>query len=214
MKLEVKKLMPESKISWFATLFFHAIAVGLLAILLPGQCYRDCGGEIGATVGFAVFFLPLTRLMHARSKEGSLQRETKLRFQEFVGPNADYIDTDIALVPGRRKRFSGTGIALKEGKIYMMDSGMAAHIPWNFIRSWRYEIQGVERSLVGVTNYSGVLVPQYSENREEAYRGSGFFVTVADIEYPEWQFQTMNKNLAKKWLEIFNQINEGKIQAS
>jgi len=204
MKIEVKKIVPEAKISWLWTLIFWSIFAGIIIMLIPGL----------VAVFVVVFALPVTRFIHRELMARSVLAESEMRFQEFVGPNADYINTTIAPVPGRDNRFSGTGIGFRDGKIYMMHAGVAAQIPWNSVRSWWYEIQGIERSLVSVTNHAGVAVPHYADNSADALRRSGFFVRVADIDHPEWQFQTMDESLVRKWLEIFNQINEGKIQAS
>jgi hypothetical protein len=47
--------------------------------------------------------------------------------------------------------------------------------------------------------------------KASAYRDSGFFVDVADIEHPRWQYMTIDKKLLTRWMEIFKQVNEGKL---
>ncbi|KAA8388022.1 hypothetical protein FKW15_15245 [Acetobacter sp. DmW_125133] len=52
------------------------------------------------------------------------------------------------------------------------------------------------------------------QNRENA-KVSGFFVTVKDVNRPNWQFTTTDEALQNKWMEIFRQVNDGtlKLQA-
>jgi hypothetical protein len=59
----------------------------------------------------------------------------------------------------------------------------------------------------GVMNKSSVKLDNMVE-KGNAWNKSGFFVSIADIEHPEWVFQTGDAKLLKKWFEIFEQINE------
>ena len=40
---------------------------------------------------------------------------------------------------------------------------------------------------------------------------SGFFLQIADEHYPELQFRTNDTTILKRWNEIMNEINEGRI---
>lgn len=102
-------------------------------------------------------------------------------------------------------------------KIFIMNSGKYAILGWDDIRKWSYSIEGsVTTNVIG-----GNLGHQAQANLRDAEENrrlndkSGFTIQVSDIENPSWFFPTglgnRGKSICDKWMEIFNQINEGKL---
>ncbi|MBS0980825.1 DUF4755 domain-containing protein [Acetobacter thailandicus] len=100
-------------------------------------------------------------------------------------------------------------------KIFVMNQGNYAILGWNDIRKWSYEIQGsVVTDIIG-----GNLGHRVQANLQDAQKNrnlhvnSGFTIQVSDVENPNWFFPTglSGKNTCDKWMEIFNQINDGKL---
>lgn len=77
--------------------------------------------------------------------------------------------------------------------------------PFSDIRSWRYNLSsGGEVYGKGMD----VIGHNIRNNRANA-AASGFFVTVKDIDNPEWRIAMSSEKSMKKWMEIFEQhVNE------
>lgn len=157
------------------------------------------------------------------------------KLKKYIGKEPIYIDAAISIYGDRPSvnQISGTGIAYDGESIYVMEAGEVAKFKWENVRSWRYEIAGVQQSEVVNNTYivsgsptaaasalASAATMQALANRVSdinsaamAHRASGFFVTVDSIEHPVWQFTCTDKKILTKWFEIFTQLNEGRLQA-
>ncbi len=138
-------------------------------------------------------------------------------FRKFVGNDVAHFHAQVA--GSRRhggKKITGTGIAYGKGIVYVMDHGIAARIPWADVRNWRWSIEGYDQTQIygGGAAATGMHFQAAANNQNARLRAglsSGFFVKVADIDHPEWQFMCTDEALLKRWMEIFKQRNEGRI---
>lgn len=144
-----------------------------------------------------------------------LTQDTESTFTKFIGRPVKYINTILAGNDGFD--ICGSGLAYENGVVYIMEKGLAAKIPWADIRNWSWSIDGYDTTTV----YGGSLSNNIAGNLQAAMenqncqaaavRASGFFIEVADIDYPRWQYQTVDQKVLTRWMEIFKQANEGKI---
>ncbi|MFT8420537.1 MAG: hypothetical protein ABF665_03300 [Gluconacetobacter sp.] len=98
-----------------------------------------------------------------------------------------------------------------DGKnIIIMNSSDYAILGWDDIRTWAWQIQGVQ-STTGGNQLANNLDDLIANSK--AGGQSGFTVGVADINHPKWFFPTglNGRPICEKWMEIFNQIQEGKL---
>jgi hypothetical protein len=105
-------------------------------------------------------------------------------------------------------------MAYSEGRLFVCEEGVAAEIPWDSIRSWTWNVEGHESTQLYGRHDVGTTVQVNAANwraRTLAERASGFTVVTADIEKPEWRFQTSDTTVLKKWMEILQQMKEGKL---
>jgi hypothetical protein len=171
----------------------------------------------GGLLAFAVFFI--FRMRFAISAEAKLAHtvaaEARKVLAEFAG-NAVYIDA--APTGGRDgKSLTGTGMAWDGEYLYVLDTGEVARIPLPAIRSWTWKIEGAPQTKLYGSPNLGVRLDVAADNLGEAVAArskSGFFVTVADIKRPLWQFTTRDEAVLRRWEEILTQIDESRLKAA
>ncbi|WP_064515970.1 DUF4755 domain-containing protein [Buttiauxella gaviniae] len=88
------------------------------------------------------------------------------------------------------------------------------------LREWRYSLESAGKMLgIGITN-TLIAKSQNDINKLRDEKNSGFFVSVKDIENPEWQIKFFPKKgrfnndeglrdteiQMKKWMEVFSQV--------
>lgn len=127
----------------------------------------------------------------------------------FTGGQPKYIAIGKAHLPD--KKLTGTGIAYRDGRLFVLDAGVAAEIPWSRIRSYRWSVEGYDQYTNPGLNpgVSMQAAGMTEEARQQAHRASGIFITTSDIDHPVWHFQTMDVAVCRKWNEILNQMSEG-----
>lgn len=146
-----------------------------------------------------------------------MEDEANRAFTKFIGKEVKFKDTSLGFSNSADGKICGYGLAYSDSTVYVMEHGLAAKIPWSEIRKWSWNVDGYSVTSV----YGGSLANNAAANmtatinnakaKWDAYMESGFFITVADIEYPKWQYMTDDKKVLSRWMEIFNQVNEGKI---
>lgn len=170
-----------------------------------------------------IFLMPLWpwfKVIHFKKfAEKRMRAEADEAFTKFIGKSVKYKDTTIAVSRENREVgfISGYGLAYDDSIVYMMEHGLAAKIPWTEVRKWSWNVDGYNTTAI----YGGSLANNMSGNmaaavnnanaKASAFRESGFFVDVADIEHPRWQFMTIDEKLLTRWMEIFKQVSEGKL---
>lgn len=165
---------------------------------------------IFSLIGIPLIPLIAIWLRFLLKKQDRMVREHGLFvFKKFVGDQAKYIDVVTGAWKQGGNRVVPTGIATDGSNIYVMDDGVGAKIPWDQVRNWRW---GTESAAVRYGRIGFGALEDGAENavaEQRAAKNSGFFVSVSDVEKPEWQFMTKDETLLKKWMEIFTQIDEG-----
>ena len=170
------------------------------------------GGPLGL-IGIPVMYMMLGA-SKSRAIVGKIKSEATAALSNFIGKEPEYIDTDLGLVS--RGIVSGSGIAYSDGRLYILDAGLAAEIPWSCVRNWRWKIAGraggfaMGRSAVEVNME---LAKQSADAAMRQHLESGFTIAVSNIDKPEWRFMTTNEVVLKRWEEILTQMNEGRLPA-
>jgi hypothetical protein len=196
MALKIEKLMdpiqPHAK-GWFTTLgalFFFCTIVGM-----PIAMY----------------------LIFNRSAEKNniilidqIDAEAKTLLKSYIGLDPKYIDTVTANTDGL---LVGSGIAYQAGIVYFMEMGVATQFPVSMLRDFHYSLEGHDTvSLVRGHLGDQMTVNEINQNAaHEAFKMSGLFLKIADIEHPEWHLMTTDKTVVTRWMEILQQAREGSI---
>ena len=170
------------------------------------------------TVIGIVIALPLMIVVHQVKKASArdaIQAALRTRFPAFIGSKPEYVDTAVCGYGADLKKLTGSGMAYAGGRIFMVEEGLAAEIPWDDIRSWTWNVEGHEVTRVYggsdfATNFD-VGNANYAA-KANAERASGFTVSTASIDKPDWRFQTSDVAVLKRWMEILNQMKEGRIE--
>ena len=138
-----------------------------------------------------------------------------VRFPAFIGTKPEYIDCAICGYGDDLKKLTGSGMAYAGGRIFVLEEGLAAEIPWDDIRSWTWNLEGHQVTRIYGSPDVQTNLQVGDANRVaklRAERASGFTITTASIEKPDWCFQTSDVAVLKRWMEIFNQMKEGRIE--
>lgn len=212
--MEIKKLTELEKVStpnWVVAVIFL-----LPSLFLSGLKFWT--GEFWAVFIFialiywgmnirAIVAIPFVKKNSQRVMEAS-----RSSLINFIGRNPKYLDVSFDVKPDG---IGGSAIAYDQGYVYLMQRGIAAKVPWGKIRSWKWEVPGYSQIIdLGNPMSSESVVTGIrlnAKNQEafaKAFKNSGFFVEISDIENPSWQFTSNDVNVLKKWFEIFNQLNE------
>ena len=136
--------------------------------------------------------------------------------RDFIGSEPRFMDAWCGGYGANLGSVTGTGIAYAEGRLYVLEEGTAAEIPWSQVRSWSWEIQGWETVASGGDHAPDTpmcLVHKAQKPRIIAHRASGFTIVTRDVEKTEWRFTTIDKAVCAKWMEILRQMSEGELPA-
>lgn len=193
------------------------LVVGAVFYIFNSGDYRHPDAAFGWGIGGLIIGLFVTLpvwLIAAALKGKRITKEyaatARTKLVDFVGKEPEYIDTGFSLVG--KEKYSGTGIAYSDGRIFILDSGLAAELPWSCIRSWTWSVAGLNKVFtVGRSDFATNLDVgiQNAQATGDQLRSSGFSITVQDINKPEWCFQTVDEAACKRWNEIVTQMNEG-----
>lgn len=185
----------------FSILFAPAIFGAVLFGLLASWRHKPVGRWVilGAVCGLIPFFgwlvgigFLLDLLFGTKGDSGS---ETSAAAKAF-GQGAQYAyvadNTGIAVDPARKT------VRLKNG------STIQAY-PFSAVREWRTNLSS-GGAIIGATGTAGFAAAGANLSNERANRkNSGLFVSVRDIDHPEWRIDMPNENNQKRWMEIMRQ---------
>lgn len=171
---------------------------------------------VGLVVGLSVLWAFggrwLIRNYIFESKGHGLREEVRKGLIEFAGAELLFLDVSTATHPSRSE-IAGSAIAWDGTSLYVVDGGLAGKIPWGLVREWSWRVEGVQK-LSTVNNSTFEQQRRMAEVNQDrasaAYRGSGMFIEVADLEKSSWHFQSANAEVLKRWNEIMTQIGEGR----
>ena len=162
----------------------------------------------------AVPLMMILQRIGQSSATKQLTAEARAKFPAFIGRPTKYMDVAMCGYGTNLSKASASGMAYADGRLYILEEGVAAEIPWDDIRTWTWNINGHSvtelygRSNVGIE----MQVAQSNANAKAvAHRASGFTIKTANIDKPDWRFQTADEEVLKKWMEILTQMKEGRI---
>ena len=219
----VLKPVPATKFPTKSTVTLGLIYAIPLLLMMSSPDARVGAIVWGLAGGAALFFV--MSLIHQRAMVKSSTRIMKAvapRAKEamvaFIGSEPRYIDVRGTITRDwNPPKAAGTGMAYDGQYLFIMDDGVVARIPWAAVRNWTWRIEGYSTNKLLDANRAATANARLQNNvgnanaSAEAKRNSGFFVEVADIEQPQWQFRTDNEQLLRRWDEILTQIKEGKL---
>ena len=152
----------------------------------------------------------------ARRRTWQVGAAAKDFLRDFVGAEPRFMDAACGPYGANLGSVTGAGIAYADGRLYVLEEGTAAEIPWPQVRSWSYDIRGWE-TVEGGADHDPVtpmcLVHKAQRPRIVAHRASGFTIVTRDVGKNEWRFATIDKAVCTKWMEILRQMNEGELPA-
>lgn len=112
-----------------------------------------------------------------------------------------------------KHEWDGSAIAVNDANrtVFLANGFKIKTYSFSDVRSWRYNLE------TGGKWIGGALFERWFRNAEVSAKNvarSGFFVTVRDVENPEWRIgfrmNDQTESQLKKWMEIMQQeINEG-----
>lgn len=171
----------------------------ILLIVGVFLAFAGWGEKVGGgfvVLGIALAAFGLMKIIKERSVNKSEEEFLSLPFVQL----ADY-----------KHCYGGTAIAIsrKEKKLLLGSPAKLKLYDFHQIREWEYKIYS--GGSVVASNLAGIA--QNMNNRQQNEDGSGFFVRVKDIDFPEWRvafnFGDGGKSAEKevaKWMEIFSQF--------
>ena len=179
------------------------IGVGFLGGLIWGGLFVFFWVLISFLVWYMLGFsiLPILLVKRANPIVATRAQEAMLA---FIGSQPKYLDTRCTLTRSM-KGLTGTGIALTDQYLYVLDDGEIGKIPFDQIRGWTWKIQGYTQLRGSDTATSINAGVETMANRSRAHVDSGLFVNVKNVDKPSWQFMTTDKKLLQRWSEIFTQ---------
>jgi hypothetical protein len=111
-------------------------------------------------------------------------------------------------------------IDLNKRIIKLKEKNKEQTYPLNDIKTWRYDLKNSGKMIgIGITN--GIVAKsQNDSNRLKDAKNSGFFISVKDIQSPEWQVRFFPKKgrfsdeagfrdtelQMKQWMQVFEQV--------
>lgn len=158
---------------------------------------------------FLVIFFGIKFIRIGSASIPDVDEDTTIKFSKTLPPDfvyAYYLD--------------GTGYAInvEAGKIYLHDTNTTSSSNYSKIYersqireiSWRidgWEYMHDYRPLAALDN-----VVNKREARKQAYKDSGIFIKVVDIDHPTWQIRFSSKPLLERNYEILHQFMDGDLQ--
>lgn len=167
------------------------------------------GSFISALIALIVY--GAAKAIWKTQKTPELVDETRRRMIEFIGQEPRHINVTAVPAPTKKNRLVASGIAITEGCVLVVEDGEIGQIPLALVRGWDWRLKSKDQieTFGNVNTGTAVAVGMANEQREhEARLGSGFFLSVKDVEKPRWQFRTMDEPVLRKWAEIFKSLED------
>ena len=175
----------------FFSLFIPAAPGGLAALGLIAFAW--------VPTGLLVWFV-----LHRAGKREKLHREMLDAVGVPQGTGFDHAE-------------EGTGIALNRSKreVGVLADGTWKIYPYEEIRSWTIQSQQAGRVVGGVGVANNVAAAGANARMaREAAANTGLFLTVKDLQAPQWRVAMKEPMVRARWMELLQQeINEGGVAA-
>lgn len=172
-----------------------------IAVALPLVILFSLGIKGLVELGFVWFFVSLFLLMFAYKK---------FRIRKWNANTKDYFNSNNDGIWSHE--FGPTWMKIDEhkGLIHLKEENKQKSYPFSAIKEWRYNL---------TTNIQRTGT-QKELDRTHNFRESGFFITVDDIQYPEWRVmffpqkgdfnsQEGSRNTEiqlKRWMQVFDNV--------
>ena len=144
----------------------------------------------------------LSRTSHAETaallRQRWLARAAAFHLARVGRGRPKFIDTSVT--PDTVGNLYGSGMAIIRSRLFMMDRGHTAEIPWGAVRGWA--AGGGDVVVVASTTDDSTL------DVLPATTGGGVTLYVRDINKPIWHFETGNPAVVARWREILTRIEE------
>ena len=170
---------------------------GLYDFLNPGQ--SKIMALIFMAVGFGPLFMQVRRNRGIRSKSNAAHAEMLASAGVAPGIGCEHVLTDSGIAINRQART----LSLRLGEKWKT-------YPFADFRDWRASKHTAGQVVAGnVTGAMAALGPNIRASRD-ADAATGLFVTVRDIDNPQWRIAMYDPAKQARWMEILQQaINEG-----
>ncbi|WP_455820548.1 DUF4755 domain-containing protein [Pseudomonas cerasi] len=172
-----------------------------IAIALPLVILFSLGIKGLVELGFVWFFVSLFLLMFAYKK---------FRIKKWNASTKDYFNNNNDGIWSHE--FGPTWMKIDEHKrlIHLKEENKQKSYPFSAVKEWRYNL---------TTNIQRTGT-QRELDRKHNFNESGFFITVDDIEFPEWRImffptsgdfnsQEGSRNTEiqlKRWMQVFDNV--------
>ncbi len=220
--IEIKRIVEPQRIHGFRMAAAIIAGLLLLAMLLSGFqplavfLILLMGGLLGLVALFPV--AQLVRNSRGKVAVAELGAKARVAMVTAIGSEPVAIDTCGSLSKERKAWLSASGIAWDGSRLWILDSGEVTSFTPDMIRWWTWRTRKAARTRIygGGTAALGARIQVMGDNgeaRADAFRDSGFFVTVTDLARPSWQFMCEDVPVLERWDEILRQVQEGRLTA-
>lgn len=100
---------------------------------------------------------------------------------------------------------SGIVVNSETGTLTLLAAGFHKTYPFADVRDWESRHEQAGRS-IGVGIQAGLAAAASNmEARNRAAKNSGLFVSVRDIDHPQWRVDMADQKMQARWMEILRQ---------
>ena len=220
--IETKRLIQPEPIRAWGTAFGIVGGLMFLAMLATGfeplAVVLICA--FGGFLGLMLIIPVAQTARNVRGKAVVAEQAAKARraMVTAIGREPIAIDTTGSLAKEKKGWISASGLAWDGTRIWVLDSGELASFPPEMVRRWAWRTRQASRTRVYGSGTAMVgaqlqVMGDNAEARAAAFADSGFFLTVADLARPGWQFMCEDVAVLERWEEILRQVGEGRLTA-
>lgn len=131
----------------------------------------------------------------------------------FGAPGDDGSETSAAaraFGQGAKYAYAGGGTAIAiddaRGVLRLKNGQVTKEYPFSEIREWRTRLLTGGEIIGGGGTAALAAGGANLKNAKENRKGSGLFISVRDIDHPEWRIDMPNEQSQKRWMEILTQL--------
>ena len=182
------------------------VALAGAFVIVGGVIALFSGNAIAGLIAVAIGATPLIILRQNNKREIARREGIRIAMRTAAGLTSgtkwEHMEGD-----------SGLAINLEARELTLVAGGKIKTYALADVRGWTARIVKAGQTVVVGGGLAGGAM-MGAGNIGEAIRASadtGLFVTVRDIDYPEWRIQMADAKIQARWMEILEQvINEGR----